>query len=116
MLNDYNYKRLKDDFRGGKQIVLFVGAGINFCKKNPILWSDVMGYLFEQALVSIACDKEIKDEYLARLRKLFNIKDGSCKENLIIDLHKFVQDEYPSVLQAYIVKKILGYRYVPELL
>lgn len=115
MLNEYNYKLLKEDIKNGKQIILFLGAGVNYCKNHRILWADVMAHLFGHALMSISCDKNIDDDDLVLLKRLFNIPSdngGALDVSLSLDLHKYVQDEYPSVLQAYIVKKILGGRYI----
>lgn len=116
MLSDYNYNLLKKDIKEGKQIVLFVGAGINFCQKHRMLWSDVMRHLFKHALTSIACNKDINKDDLAQLKELFGIDNNALLDkesiNSYLELHKYVQDEYPSILQAYIVKKILGQRYI----
>lgn len=42
MCTDYTYNLLKKDFEANKQIVLFVGAGINYSIGHQILWNDVM--------------------------------------------------------------------------
>ena len=51
MSSDYNYNLLKKDIKEGKQIVLFVGAGINFCPKYRMLWSDVIIHVFSLDLL-----------------------------------------------------------------
>ena len=116
MSSDYNYHLLQKDIKEGKQIVLFVGAGINFCQKHRMLWSDVMRHLFKHALTSIACNKDINKDDLAQLKELFGIDNNALLDkesiNSYLELHEYVQDEYPSILQAYIVKKILGQRYI----
>lgn len=116
MSSDYNYNLLKKDIKEGKQIVLFVGAGINFCPKHRMLWSDIMRHLFKHALTSIACNKDINKDDLAQLKELFGIDNNALLDKESIDsyleLYEYVQDEYPSVLQAYIVKRILGQRYI----
>ena len=53
MCTDYTYNLLKKDFEANKQIVLFVGAGINYSIGHQILWNDVMEYLFKNVLSSI---------------------------------------------------------------
>lgn len=116
MSSDYNYRLLQKDIKEGKQIVLFVGAGINFCQEHRMLWSDVMRHLFKHTLTSIACNKDINKDDLAQLKELFGIDNNAQLDKESIDsylkLYEYVQDEYPSVLQAYIVKKVLGQRYI----
>lgn len=110
MCTDYTYNLLKKDFEANKQIVLFVGAGINYSTGHQILWNDVMEYLFKNVLSSITSANGFTAEETRLLQKLFEQTD--CPE-IPTDLKKYVSEEFPNIVKAYIVKKNLGLKYIP---
>lgn len=110
MCTDYTYNLLKKDFEANKQIVLFVGAGINYSTGHQILWNDVMEYLFKNVLSSITFANGFTAEETRLLQKLFEQTD--CPE-IPTDLKKYVSEEFPNIVKAYIVKKNLGLKYIP---
>ncbi len=115
---DYTYNLLKKDIEDGKQIVLFLGAGINY-SKHKILWADVMKDLFENVILSVSSDNNLSEKELSIFSKLFNVdnipKTNNEDNNTPINtsLLQYVYNEYPYTLQSYIVKKYLGNRYIP---
>lgn len=123
MSSDYNYRLLQKDIKEGKQIVLFLGAGINFCDKHKILWADVMAYLFKSVVLNIASENDLSDDELTLFKDIFGIdqNDGSKKKQnndsktlqASEKLLQYVYNEFPFTLQSYIVKKYLGKRYIP---
>lgn len=112
MNTDYTYNLLRKDFADNKQIVLFVGAGINYSYGHEILWNDVMEHLFRNVLTSIASVNSFTPEETDILHKLF-VQDD-CR-NITIDssLKKYVSNDFPNIVKACIVKKYLGLRYIP---
>lgn len=123
MSSDYNYNLLKKDIKEGKRIVLFLGAGINYCKDYPILWADVMEHLFKSVILNIASDNNLSQEERTLFKDLFGIdQNGESKKKQNNDsktlqasekLLQYVYNEFPFTLQSYIVKKYLGNRYIP---
>lgn len=123
MSSDYNYRLLQKDIKEGKRIVLFLGAGINYCKDYPILWADVMEHLFKSVILNIASDNNLSQEERTLFKDLFGIdqNDGSKKKQnndsktlqASEKLLQYVYNEFPFTLQSYIVKKYLGNRYIP---
>lgn len=123
MSSDYNYRLLQKDIKEGKQIVLFLGAGINFCDKHKILWADVMAYLFKSVVLNIASENDLSDDELTLFKDIFGInqtsetdkKQYSDNKTLLPSdkLLQYVYNEFPFTLQSYIVKKHLGKRYIP---
>ena len=122
MSSDYNYRLLQKDIKEGKRIVLFLGAGINYCKDYPILWADVMEHLFKSVILNIASDNNLSQEERTLFKDLFGIdqNDGSKKKQnndsktlqASEKLLQYVYNEFPFTLQSYIVKKYLGNRYI----
>lgn len=45
MTYDINFHNLKKDINSGKQLVLFLGAGVNFSKDVKLLWEDLINPL-----------------------------------------------------------------------
>lgn len=123
MSSDYNYRLLQKDIKEGKQIVLFLGAGINYCKDYPILWADVMEHLFKSVVLNIASENNLSNDELTLFKDLFGIdqtcetekKQNSDNKTLLPSdkLLQYVYNEFPFTLQSYIVKKHLGKRYIP---
>ena len=123
MSRDYNYRLLQKDIKEGKRIVLFLGAGINYCKDYPILWADVMEHLFKSVILNIASDNNLSQEERTLFKDLFDIdKNNKSKKKQNNDsktiqasekLLQYVYNEFPFTLQSYIVKKYLGKRYIP---
>ena len=123
MSSDYNYRLLQKDIKEGKQIVLFLGAGINYCKVYPILWADVMEHLFKSVVLNIASENNLSNDELTLFKDLFSIdqtcetekKQNSDNKTLLPSdkLLQYVYNEFPFTLQSYIVKKHLGKRYIP---
>lgn len=112
MNTDYTYNLLRKDFADNKQIVLFVGAGINYSSGHEILWNDVMEHLFSSALNQVASDKCLDIETMSTLKKMFH--NGSPNlDTSTLSLMKYTNNEFPAIFQAYIVKKTLGARYIP---
>ena len=118
MSSDYNYRLLQKDIKEGKQIVLFLGAGINYCKEYPILWADVMGHLFKSVVLNIASENNLSNDERTLFIDLFGIKLNSVtKTNKTSrpsgEMLQYVYNEFPFTLQSYIVKKHLDKRYIP---
>lgn len=117
MSSDYNYRLLQKDIKEGKQIVLFLGAGINYCNEHPILWADVMAYLFKSVVLNIASENNLSDDELTLFKDIFGIEQGRDTKNneTLLPSRKLLQhvyNEFPFTLQSYIVKKHLGKRYI----
>ena len=109
MSSDYNYRLLQKDIKEGKQIVLFLGAGINFCDKHKILWADVMAYLFKSVVLNIASENDLSDDELTLFKDIFGInqtsetdkKQYSDNKTLLPSdkLLQYVYNEFPFTLQ-----------------
>ena len=94
MNTDYTYNLLRKDFADNKQIVLFVGAGINYSSGHEILWNDVMEHLFSSALNQVASDKCLDIETMSTLKKMFH--NGSPNlDTSTLSLMKYTNNEFP---------------------
>ena len=117
MLSDYNYNLLKKDIKEGKQIVLFLGAGINYCYKRKILWADVMKHLFKSVILGASSENDLTEKEMNLFLGSFGILDNVDIKNephqINEELLQYIYNEFPFTLQTYIVKKYLGQRYIP---
>lgn len=109
--NRYFYQ-LQEDFRRKKRMVLFVGAGINATKGKHLLWEDLLRYLFDKAIRYLSIERSLDNEVLDKLKGAMNFSmtgKGNLQEQF--ELHEFINREFPLIVQASIVKKVLGNSY-----
>lgn len=117
--SNHNYQLLKKDLDEGKRIVLFLGAGINYCQNRRILWADVMQYLFRQVILKVAAENRLSEQESSLLKQVFNLNTPNTgfppvnPEAAADELKQYIYDEFPFTLQTYIVKSYLGDRYIP---
>ncbi len=148
---DTNFMAFKQDVEKKKQMILFVGAGINYSRGTQLLWRDLMNRLFGNALQYIASENDIDGDTLKKLKSLFGISlkddgDNDKKNNDLykIELLSFLENfitteqnktgeeldnllnglsmlkytatnEFSLMIQASIVKAVLGKRYISTL-
>ena len=117
MSSDYNYRLLQKDIKEGKQIVLFLGAGINYCNDRKILWADVMKHLFKSVILGASSENDLTEKEMNLFLESFGILDNVDIKNephqINEELLQYIYNEFPFTLQTYIVKKYLGQRYIP---
>lgn len=117
MSSDYNYRLLQKDIKEGKQIVLFLGAGINYCYDRKILWADVMKHLFKSVILGASSENDLTEKEMNLFLESFGILDNVDIKNephqINEELLQYIYNEFPFTLQTYIVKKYLGQRYIP---
>ena len=149
-INDPDFNAFKKDVEDRKQMILFVGAGINYSTGTRLLWVDVMHHLFCNALQYIAREKGIDGNTLKKLKALWGISSNNEKNNesgnndlyktellsffrnhilgqtaternlnILLDglsmLKYTATNEFPLLIQASIVKAILGEHYIMTL-
>ena len=89
MKNNYNFDLFKRDLEDRKQMVLFVGAGINYSKDVKILWDDVINYLFEKTLSRHVIGKNISTDDYCIIKKALGIDSILSNEEIETGLKKF---------------------------
>lgn len=123
MKNSYNFDLFKKDLEDRKQMVLFVGAGINYSKDVKILWDDVINYLFEKTLSRHVIGKNISTDDYCIIKKALGIDSILSNEEIenglsikeIKDRYRIQQNamfELNPLIKASIVKSTLGDSYI----
>ena len=102
-INDPDFNAFKKDVEDRKQMILFVGAGINYSTGTRLLWVDVMHHLFCNALQYIAREKGIDDNTLKKLKALLGISSNNEKNN-----ESGNNDLYKTELLSFFRNHILG--------
>lgn len=106
-MQEENFSMFKKDIEGNKQIVLFLGAGVNYTKDRMMLWPDLLNYLMDYAKGRLDIsphEREIITEAL--------MEDGN-DENLKLKMK--ANQMFPSEVKASIIKQLLGDLYIPLL-
>lgn len=114
MTYDINLHNLKKDINNGKQLVLFLGAGVNFSKDVKLLWEDLINPLMEISLMKIASDKGMNRQELLDLYDVFEIDSSEDldKEKGYHKVKMSVAYEYSPQIKAMLVKSILKDQYI----
>lgn len=109
-----NLHYLKRDIKNGKQIVLFLGAGVNFSPNVKLLWEDIINPLMEIAITRIACNSQMPIGDLKDLYDVFEIH-SSIELESEMGINRIKQNiayEYSPQIKAMLVKTILGDQYI----
>lgn len=109
-----NLRLLNNDIAGGKQLVLFLGAGVNFSKNVKLLWEDIINPLMKIALMKIVSDKGLDGQGLIDLYDVFDISSSSGidKEKGYSKIKLNVAYNYSPQIKAMLVKSILKDQYI----
>lgn len=103
---DKNLLNLKSDLKDKKQMVLFLGAGVNFDSKVKLLWNDVLSEFLDNSLPLL----NMPPDDIAYIRKAL---DTLNNEDLYIQ--KQGTAEFTTEAKIAVVKQLLGKAYVPLL-
>lgn len=105
---------LHKDIKAGKQLVLFLGAGVNFSSEARLLWEDLINPLMRVALMKIISDKRLDRQGLMDLYDIFGIASSSeIKSEKGYDKIKLsVAYDYSPQIKAMLVKSILKDQYI----
>ena len=110
MKEDENFTKFSEDIVGNKKTVLFVGAGVNYSKHNPMTWPYLLKHLTDHALVTMnATDEErqiVKQAFLG---------DPNNETVESLKLLRKADQLFPVEVKASIVKQLLGDAYIPFL-
>lgn len=111
-----NFSLLRNDFALQRQMVLFVGAGINYTPEVDLSWNVLIDYLFDIALRQVALDKEIPAKESALLRDVAKYQHDYQVVNLNLadwhNLHSSALNMFPPMVKASILKSVFGDRYI----
>lgn len=117
MRNNYNFNLLREDFEQKKQIVLFVGAGINYSPDVAVLWDDVLNHLFKDALRHLALERGLSGRVVSLIKGALGI-DGNVPEGISDSelhdwyrIHELADRELPVLVKASIIKSVLDGHY-----
>lgn len=108
-----NLRDLKEDLLQGKQIVLFLGAGVNFSQGKKLMWTDLLNFLFNHAIAML----NATTNDISIVRDVFtdnDISDTSYNE-IRLKQHIQAQQEFPDEVKASVIKQLLGDSYIPLL-
>ncbi len=114
-----NYKlgirNLGKDILDNKQIVLFLGAGVNNSDGVHLLWDELLNPILKSALYRVSMDYSFSHRRLDELLDLFEIKplNGFDSEPQYRNLRRMAISEYNPIVKAMLVKAILGKQYIP---
>lgn len=126
--NEANLQQLAEDFKYRKRMVLFLGAGVNLgdrvciegCKEIDLSWNGLLNGLFSEAFSLLSIGKELSSEDRYIIQSLIcdpNKKDvakGFSEENWE-RLRSYVSFEFPPLVQASIIKSVLGSNYIDSI-
>jgi len=109
-----NLHYLKQDIKNGKQLVLFLGAGVNFSPRIKLLWEDIINPLMEIAITRIACNNQLPIGDLKDLYDVFELHSSDKLENEkgINRIKQSIAYDYSPQIKAMLVKSILGDQYI----
>lgn len=112
-----NFTALKHDLERRKQLVLFVGAGINATSDPNInlSWDAILGTLFSDALRFLAIEKDIPAVELDIIRQGLdksNLGNLSSELKDLLRIRDCLDYEFPPLIKASIIKEILGENYI----
>lgn len=112
-----NLSILERDLREHRQIVLFLGAGVNSSKECHLKWTDIINPLLKAALFKMAADFNFSRNQLRELLDLFDIRQmpDFAKESGHTALHNGITYEYSAPIKAMLIKKFLKNQYLPSL-
>lgn len=117
MTRSGNFINLEYDLRKKKQVVLFVGAGINTTSYPNInmSWDALMETLFCDALRYLSIEKDIPAVELNIIRQGLNKDELSNEKQNFKELLKIrdcLDYEFPTLIKASVIKEILGDNYI----
>lgn len=112
-----NFNALKLDIKSGKQIVLFLGAGVNYSTDVHLLWEDLINPLMQRSLIMLASDKGLNRQHVKDLYDVFDITKSDPNNNLqkergYYDVKQQVAYDYSPQIKALLIKAILKKQYV----
>ena len=111
-----NLSLLKQDLEQKKQMVLFVGAGINFTPGVDLSWNALLDYLFDATLRYLALEKDIPVKESMILREVSRIgqdfKGMSAHTEDWHCLHASALAAFPHLVKASILKSVFDDRYI----
>ncbi|MCM1218482.1 MAG: SIR2 family protein [Lachnospiraceae bacterium] len=115
-----SFINLKRDIERGKQIVLFVGAGVNMTSSPAInlSWDSLLVDLFSNALRYLAIEKDIAAQELSIIRSAIDRRcligsEKLCKE--LFQLNADIDYEFSPLVKASLIKEILGNNYISSI-
>lgn len=116
---DDNFEALLNDFREDKQIVLFLGAGINISNNNGLDWNALLDSLFSEALTFLSIEKGIKGQSRSDIHNIFDASQDQQQLQKKIPcwnlLHKLTKNEFSPLIKASIIKSVLGDNYIASI-
>lgn len=117
-----NLHLLEKDLKENKQIVLFVGAGINCSKGVRLLWNQLIDNLFSNVLVRISMEKGLSKPENQTMHRAFGLEKILSEESIgqsvypeILDditLQNIALQEFPLIVKASVIKSVLGDSYL----
>lgn len=101
-----NYlESLKKDLKDKKQMVLFLGAGVNFSENKKMLWKDILSQFLDRAIPLLDMTEE-ETNY---------IKRAFYQDSEYSSLQLKGTIEFSTEMKVSIVKSLLGNAYIPIL-
>lgn len=126
--NKANLQQLAEDFKDRKRMVLFLGAGINLGDKIKLgnnkdidlSWDGLLHGLFAEAFSLLSIGKDFSSADREILQSLISSKDGQetvegFSEESWRRLQSFASFEFPHLVQASIIKSVLGNNYIDSI-
>lgn len=120
--NIQNIHLLRKDLEAHKQIVLFIGAGINCSDKVNLLWEQVINHLFDHVVIRVSLEHGLEKDEFSALRQAFGL-DRILNEDVVgnivtsdlvdcMNLYNYALQEFPLIVKASVIKSILGGSYL----
>lgn len=126
--NKANLQQLAEDFKDRKKMVLFLGAGINLGDKIKLgnnkdidlSWDGLLHGLFAEAFSLLSIGKDFSSADRKILQSLISSKDSQetvegFSEESWRRLQSFASFEFPHLVQASIIKSVLGNNYIDSI-
>ena len=110
MKEDANFIKFSEDIVGNKKTVLFLGAGVNYSKNNPMTWPYLLKHLMEHALVMMNATNEER-----QIVKRAFLGDTNNETVDSLKMLRKADQLFPPEVKASVVKQLLGDAYIPFL-
>lgn len=112
MKEDANFIKFREDIEGDKQIVLFIGAGVNRTKGHNMMWPDLLEHLMSHATGRLNASPKEREIIAKAFLEEKNKKNETIES---LKLRRKADQMFSVEVKASIIKQLLGDFYIPLL-
>ncbi len=119
LFSNQNLLSFKKDLEAHKQMILFVGAGINCSPGVHLLWDDILNYLMDRVIHQMGMKHNADAKTVWSVNAIFKGRPSGFKTVEELEswfhIYKSSHSAISSTSKAFIIKSVLGDKYIPTL-